>query len=144
MDPDRTAKASGRDIPISPKDAEEVCRSIRGMKLDKAKKWLEAVIDEKQIVTYRRHHRKHAHHATGTTRPEGGFPVKAADGILKVLKNAESNAENKGLDIERLQIIHAAAQRGRVLQKSIMRAHGRGSPYLQALVHLEVAVEERG
>ncbi len=143
MDPDRTTRASGRDVPISPKDAEEVCRSIRGMKLDNAKKWLEAVMEKEQLVTFRRHHRKHAHHPTGTTRPEGGYPVKAAEGVLKVLKNAESNAENKGLDLERLRVIHAAIQRGMVQKKSIMRAHGRGSPYFQRLIHIEIAVEER-
>ena len=144
LDPDRTTLASGRDLPVSAKDTEEVCRSIRGMRLEQAKKWLEAVMDEKQLVTYRRHHKKHAHHATGTTRPEGGYPVKAADAVVKVLKNAESNAESKGLNIEKLRIIHAAAQKGRKLRKAIPRAHGRSSPYVQQLTHIEIAVEERG
>lgn len=143
LDPDRTARASGRDLPISPKDAEEVCRTIRGMKVDRAKDFLEEVTELKQLVTYRRHHRKHAHHATGTTRPEGGYPVRAADAVLKVVKSVESNAENKGLDVEKLRIVHAAAQRGTRLQKSIPRAHGRSSPYIQQLVHIEIAVEER-
>ncbi len=143
LDPDRTTLASGRDVKVSAKDTEEVCRSIRGMRLEQAKTWLEAVMDEKQLVTYRRHHKKHAHHATGTTRPEGGYPVKAASAVAKVLKNAESNAENKGLNIEKLRIIHAAAQKGMKLQKSIPRAHGRSSPYLQQLTHIEIAVEER-
>ena len=37
LDPDKTVKASGVDMRISPKKAAEVCREIRGLKLDKAK-----------------------------------------------------------------------------------------------------------
>ncbi len=143
LDPDRTAKASGRDLKTSPKDTEEVLNMIRGMKLEQAKDALKDVADKKRWVTYRRHHKKHAHHATGTTRPEGGYPVKAATEVLKVVKSAESNAENKGLNLEKLKIIHAAAQKGMKYEKSIPRAHGSSSPYIQQLTHVELVLEER-
>ena len=73
----------------------------------------------------------------------GGYPVKASKYILKVLENAEANAESKGLDITRLRIIHAAAQKGLVIKKYIPRAFGRSSPYFRRLTHVEIVVEEQ-
>ncbi|NHW44659.1 MAG: 50S ribosomal protein L22, partial [Candidatus Verstraetearchaeota archaeon] len=52
------------------------------------------------------------------------------------------NAENKGLDVERLVIVHAAAHKGPVIRKYIPRAFGRATPFFQQLVHIEVAVKE--
>ena len=43
LDPDRTAIASGRDLRIKPKVAREICNSIKGMKLEDAKIFLEDV-----------------------------------------------------------------------------------------------------
>jgi len=40
--------------------------------------------------------------------------VKAAGQILKVLENAEANAEYKGLDTEKLRIIHISSHRGQL------------------------------
>ena len=39
--PDTSAKALGKELPISPKLAREVCGMVRGMKVDKAIKALE-------------------------------------------------------------------------------------------------------
>ena len=48
--------------------------------------------------------------------------------ILDVLESAQSNAENKGLDVDRLRIIHAAAYPGMKNKRYTPRAHGRASP----------------
>ena len=49
IDPDKTAIASGRNMPVSPKQCREVCKEIRGKNLDKAIELLEAVIEEKVL-----------------------------------------------------------------------------------------------
>ena len=72
----------------------------------------------------------------------GKYPVKAATEILKVVRNAESNAEFKGLDIERLRIIHASAYPGIKLKRAIPRAFGRSSPKNKSLTHVEIVLEE--
>lgn len=144
LDPEKTAVASGRDLPISLKEAREICKVIKGMKLSKAKELLKAVIEKKQPIPYRRYHGKVAHHR-GLERwkwPAGRCPVKAAKEILKVLENAENNAVNKGLDADRLKIIHAAAQKGPVLKKYTPRAFGRATPWFRKYTHVEIAVVE--
>ncbi len=144
LDPEKTALASGRDLPISLKEAREICKVIKGMKLSKAKELLEAVIEKKQPIPYRRYHGKVAHHR-GLERwkwPAGRYPVKAAREILKVLENAENNAVNKGLDAEKLKIIHAAAHKGPVYKKYTPRAFGRATPWFRKYTHVEIAVAE--
>ena len=144
VESEKVAVASGRDLDISWKEAREICNVIRGMKLSDAKKLLEEVIKLKQPIPYRRYHGKIPHHR-GLERwkwPAGRYPVKAASEILKVLNNLENNAENKGLDTERLRIFHAAAHKGPVIKKYTPRAFGRATPWFKRLTHVEVAVKE--
>jgi len=142
IDPDRTAKASGRNMRCSPKHCREICNEIRGMMLDKAMDLLNEVIKEKAWIPYRRHKKKRAHHSGMKKWHTGGHPVKASRHILKVLRNAEANADNKGLDIDRLKIIHAASQKGRTYKKYIERAFGRSTPYFEHTSHVEIVLEE--
>ncbi|RLF11006.1 MAG: 50S ribosomal protein L22 [Thermoprotei archaeon] len=143
LDPDKTCLASGRDLRVSFKKMVELCASIRGLKLEEAEKLLEDVIAKRRMIPFRRFKKKRAHHGSIDGYPAGGYPVKAAKELLKVLKNAENNAENKGLDASRLYVKHAAAQKGFKIRKYIPRAFGRATPYFQELTHVEVALEER-
>ncbi|MEM3402870.1 MAG: 50S ribosomal protein L22, partial [Candidatus Hadarchaeales archaeon] len=97
---DPCARAYGKEARVSPKDAVEICRAIKGMKLEKAKEFLMDVQRKKVAVPYRIHRKKLAHKKVVGT---GAYPVKAAKEILKVLKNAEENAKYKGLDVEKLR-----------------------------------------
>jgi large subunit ribosomal protein L22 len=147
VDPDRMAKASGRDLHISPKEAREVCNTIRYMQLDDAISYLERVIQKKEGVPYKRFKKNVPHHSEIAGRfgfPSGRYPVKTSSEILNVLKNAKANAENKGLDIESLRINHACAQAAMHLKNYIQRAHGRSTPYFHPLTHIEIVVEEVG
>ena len=68
--------------------------------------------------------------------------MKAAKEILKVLDSLEANCEEQGLDLERIKIVHAAAQRARVIKKYVPRAFGRSSPNFERLCHIEFVAEE--
>jgi large subunit ribosomal protein L22 len=114
------------------------------MMLDKAIDLLEQVIEEKAWIPYRRHKKKRGHHSGMKKWPAGGHPVKASEHILQVLKNAEANADTKGLDIDRLRIAHAATQRGRTYKKYIERAFGRSTAYYENTSHVEIVLEEVG
>jgi large subunit ribosomal protein L22 len=145
LDKDKTAVASGRDLRISPKKSREVCNSIKGMMLSQAKKFLEEVIQIKTPVPFKRYNKDLPHrHGLGNRWKfhQGAFPEKPARFIYDVLANAESNAEYKGLDPDRLKIIHAATMRGRKVRRYIERAHGRSSPYFKTLTHIEIVLEE--
>ena len=144
LDTDKTAIASGRDLRVSVKNTREVCNTIKGMGLEKAKNFLEGVIMLKTPVPFRRHNKKVGHrHAMGIHKfPAGRFPEKSARLVYEVIANAESNAEYKGLDPERLKITHCAVMQGRKVKRYIERAHGRSTPYFKTLCHIEIVLTE--
>ena len=73
----------------------------------------------------------------------GRYPIKTAHHILQVLQAAEANAENKGLDVDRLRIMHAAAYQGIKLKRYTPRAHGRASPKYDTTTHVEIVLDEK-
>ena len=72
----------------------------------------------------------------------GRYPQKAATEILKLLDNLESNAEYKGMDLDRLKIINAVVHKGRVIKRFIPRAMGRATPKNDVLTHVELVAQE--
>ena len=141
---DHMARVSGRELRISPKAAREICRYVNHMDLHKAQVFLEKVVVKEQAVPYRRHRKEVSHKRGLQGWYAGKYPVKAAQQVLKMFDELNSNAEEKGLDTERLRIIHAAAHRGRVLKRYFPRAMGRSSPNSEMLCHIEIVVEETG
>lgn len=142
LDPEKTAKVAGRELRISPKHAIEICRTIKGMRLEKARAFLEQVIAKKTPVPFRRYRKMVAHRHGIQKFAAGRYPVKAAARILKLLEGAEANAEFKGLDTENLRIIHASACSGMRLRGYYERAQGRSTPKDEYLTHVELVVEQ--
>jgi large subunit ribosomal protein L22 len=144
LDKDRTAKASGRDMRVSPKMAREVCNTIKGMRINEAKRLLEDVILLKQAVPFKRYKKKQAHRKNLKKWKwyAGRYPVKAASRIYDLLTSVESNAEFRGLDVETCRIVHAATHRARKIKRYIERAHGRSTPKFRNLSHVEIVVFE--
>ncbi len=138
-DPDTTAKALGREMPVSPKFAREVAGMIRGMKVDTARQALEDVIDKKRAVPLKRYN-KRVSHKPGVG--PGRYPAKAAKAILGVLDSAASNAEYKGLDVSNMAIATISVARGRTIPGHMPRAHGRATQWNQETVNLEIIIEE--
>lgn len=138
----KTAKALGRSLKISPKHAVEICNKIRGMKVEKAEAYLEDVIEMKTAVPFKRHNKKVGHRRGIGGWPTGRYPVKAAKQILDILKNAEANAEYKGLDTENLKILHISSHRGYVIRGWTPRAFGRASPFNTPTTHVQVVLGE--
>ena len=142
VDETRMVKASLREVDVSPKWSREVCKAIVGLTIPEAKQLLEEVVAMKRMIPYRRYKKKRAHHAQ--TRGPGGYPVKVAKHMLKLLDSLEANADFKGFDPDEVVIIHAAAHKGRRIRKFIERAFGRATPYDKQLVHIEVVGEVKG
>lgn len=141
LDPDSSVKASLREVDLSPKWSREVCAAIRGLRLQDARRLLEDVVAKRRMIPYRRYRKLRGHHSQ--TRGPGGYPVKVAKSLLKLLDTLEANAEFKGLDTDRLVLVHAEVHRARVIKKFFPRAFGRASPHNRALVHIEVAALQR-
>ncbi len=139
VDEEATARAIGRELPISPKKAVELCRALRGKSIEDAKEYLERVIAKRQAVPMRRYHTMVAHKkGVGP----GRYPVKVARHMLKVIQSAEENAGYKGLDVDSMRIKILVAHRGPITKGQMPRAHGRSSPWNQETVHLEIVLEE--
>lgn len=136
-----SAKAMGKEIHASPKDCEEICRKIKEMRLEEAQDYLEAVVNKEKPVPYKRHNKKRAHRK-GEGIDSGGYPVKAAKAVLEILENVEANAEYKGLDFEKLRIIHASAKKGMKFPGFQPRAFGRASPSDTPTTNVEMVVQE--
>jgi large subunit ribosomal protein L22 len=139
-DPEISSKAMGAELHISPKKSREVCCKIKGMKAPEARKFLEDVVALKQAVPFKRHHDGTGHRKGPMAA--GRYPVKASKAILKVLKNAESNAEYKGLEPANMYIVHVAIQRGRVIHGFMPRARGRATPKDTETVNIEMILSE--
>lgn len=118
------------------------------MSLNKAKAYLEAVIDHKRCIPFLRFNggvgRTAQAKNEGNTIGQGRWPKKSCEFILGLLKNAESNAELKGLEVDNLYVQHVQvnqAQRGR---RRTYRAHGRINAYMSSPSHIELILAERG
>jgi large subunit ribosomal protein L22 len=143
LNPEKTAKASGRELKVSHKAAREVCKAVKGMDLSKSKEYLKDVIAKKKPIPYTRYTKKLGHKGGMQKHFAGRYPKSAAERILRVIEAAEANAENKGLDVDRLRIIHAVAYPGIKLKRYTPRAHGRASPKYETTAHVEIVLEEK-
>jgi len=142
FDPAVHVRASGREVNVSPKAAREVALAIKGMPVTAAIELLEDVADKKMAIAFRRHKLKVGHRSELSGFPTGSYPVKTAKAFVTVLKNLQSNSEFKGLDPERVQIVHSSAYAGRTIKDFVPRAFGRSSANFHQLVHIELVGKE--
>jgi len=143
LDKEKTAKASTREVKISHKAAREVCHHIKGMMLNEAKEYLRDVQAKKKSIPYMRYNKKLPHRHGIVNAFSGRYPIKACAQILNTLQSAQANAENKGLDVDRLRIIHAAAYQGIKLKRYKPRAQGTSSPKFDTTTHVEIVLDEK-
>ena len=134
------ARARGIELPISPKKTYEVLNAIRGLPLERARTILEGVEELRTPIPFRRYNQETAHHrGTGPAR----YPKKVAHHLLKVLDNAEANAEYEGLDTEHLYVRVAASSRGRINKARMPRAQGRSTAWNEQTTHVEIVLAEQ-
>ena len=123
----KSSASRGSYLRVHFKNTREVAAHLHGMPLKKAYSFLEDVKLHKQAVPFRRF-------AGGIGRTSQGkvhgvqrarWPVKSVEFVLQLLKNAESNAVVKGLDIEKLEINHIQVNQAPKQRRRTFRAHGR-------------------
>jgi large subunit ribosomal protein L22 len=139
-DPGTSCKAMGHELHISPRQSREICRVLKGMKVDQAENYLKNVVALKQAVPFKRHNDSMGHRKGPMAA--GRYPQKAAKEFIKILENAKANGEYKGLDTERLKIIQIARQKGRIIKGFMPRARGSSSPKNTETVNIEMILEE--
>ncbi|KAJ3008445.1 60S ribosomal protein L17 [Thoreauomyces humboldtii] len=142
--PAKSAKAQGSYLRTHFKNTREVAKTISGMKLRKAVSFLGDVKEHKQAVPFRRFSggvgRTAQAKVWGVTQAR--WPAKSAEFVLGLLKNAESNAEIKGLNIESLVVRHIQVNQAPKQRRRTYRAHGRINPYMSHPCHVELTLVE--
>uniref|UniRef100_A0A0B6YUN9 Large ribosomal subunit protein uL22 n=1 Tax=Arion vulgaris TaxID=1028688 RepID=A0A0B6YUN9_9EUPU len=145
QNPAKSAKARGSDLRVHFKNTHETARAIAKMNLKRAQTYLQNVVEKKEIIPFRRFSggvgRKAQAKAFNHT--QGRWPVKSCEFLLQLLKSAESNAESKGLDAEKLTVEHIVVQRAGKLRRRTYRAHGRINPFMCSPCHVEVILAEK-
>jgi len=123
----------------------ETAQAIKKMPLSRASRYLKNVIAQKEIIPFRRFMGGVGRHAQAKVHgtSQGRWPVKSAEFLLHLLKNAESNAEYKGLDADHLVVDHIQVNRAPKMRRRTYRAHGRINPYMSSPCHIELCLVEK-
>ncbi len=139
-----TARAFTANSNISLKYATEICREIRGKPLNKAEAFLERVLAHEDFLPLKKFNRKVAHRK-GESKSgvkSGRYPKKPCTAFISLLESVKSNADFKGLDTEKLLIVHTFASQG--FSRYSFQPKGRiaGKRRKRKATHIEVIVRE--
>ena len=141
FDSTRHVRASMREKKISHKHAREAATAIKGLSIEKARDYMLSVVAKERAVPFRRF-KNQVGHRSDPGMMSGRYPEKTAGEFIKLLDNLESNAEYKGMDMDRLKIINATAHKGVVIKRFIPRAQGRATDKNDVLTHVELVAQE--
>merc|ERR1712061_336139 len=141
----KAAKARGSNLRVHFKNTRETAQAIKKMPLSRASRYLKNVIAQKEIIPFRRFMGGVGRHAQAKVHgtSQGRWPVKSAEFLLHLLRNAESNSEYKGLDAGPLVSDHIQVNRAPKMRRRTYRAHGRINPYMSSPCHIEVCLVEK-
>ena len=143
--PTKSCKSRGSTLRVHFKNTRETAQAIKGMRIRKATKYLKDVTLKKQCVPF-------CCYKGGVGRcaqakewgwTQGRWPKKSAEFLLHMLKNAESKADLKGVDVDSLVIEQIQANKARTMRCRTYRAHGRINPYTSSPCHTEMILTEK-
>jgi len=140
-DTTRHVRAAVREKQISHKHAREIAVQIKGLSIEKARDYLQSVVNKQRAVPFRRYKNQVGHRSDPGVM-SGRYPQKSATEFIKLLDNLESNAEYKGMDLDRLKIVNATVHKGVIIKRFTPRAFGRASPKNNVLTHIELVAKE--
>jgi large subunit ribosomal protein L17e len=144
FNPCAAVKARGSDLRVHFKNTRETGAAIKGMTLTRAKTYLENVIVKKEIIPFVRFKLGVKGHSQckNVSAPIGRWPKKSCEVLLGLLKNAESNADIKGLETDRLVVEHIQVNQARRGRRRTYRAHGRINAFMSMPCHVELFLAE--
>lgn len=93
--PARSASARGSYLRVSYKNSRETAQAVSGWNLQKAKKYLDQVLEHERVIPFRRFNGSIGRTAQGKEFgvTKGRWPTKSVQFIQGLLKNAEANAD---------------------------------------------------
>merc|ERR1711879_62948 len=144
IDGAKSARARGSYLRVSFKNTRETAQAVDGWKLERALTYLGNVLEHKEAVPMRRYAGSTGRTAQGKAFgvSKARWPVKSAEILIGLLKNAEANADTKGLDTSNLIIKHIQVNQAPKQRRRTYRAHGRINPYMSNPSHIELILAE--
>ncbi|XP_045153548.1 60S ribosomal protein L17-like [Echinops telfairi] len=143
--PTKFCKSRGSNLRVHFKNTRETAQAIKYMHIQKATKYSKDVPLQKQCLLLQRYNGGVGRCAQakqwGWT--QGRWPKKSAEFLLHMLKNAESHAELKGLDMDSLVIEHIQVNKAPKMCFQTHRAHGRINPHMSSPCHIEMILTEK-
>merc|ERR1711862_871043 len=148
--PSKSCKSRSKYIRCHFKNTREAAKMLKGMNLRKAQKYLKDVTEHKRCVPFLRFKRgvgrtaqaKQFSSAPGHSASQGRWPEKSCKYLLELLRNAESNAELKSLDVDSLYVEHVSVNEAPKNRRRMYRAHGRINPFMSHPCHIEMILTE--
>lgn len=135
-------KAKGAHLRVHFKNVVEVAAAVKGMSVERAKRYLNAVIEHKEAIPIKSSKGGRGRHAQAKAfRTPGSlcfWPKNASKVVLGLLTNAAANAEANGLSTADLKVVHAQANQAPKGRRRTYRAHGRIGPYMSVPAHVEL------
>ncbi len=118
----KTANAKLMGALVSTNTSRVVLKKIKGKKVDKAIKFLEGLLNQKRDI-------------------DGQYHTRTTESLLKILKSAQANAKNKTMNLDKLFVREAKADKAarRSLAKSRTPHRGR----VGKSSNIEIILEER-
>jgi large subunit ribosomal protein L17e len=145
LDENKVAKASVRNAKVSYKNTHETGSTMRGRYVLDAIKYLDDVVLHKQCVPMKRYKggvgRTSQARQFGTT--QGRWPEKSCVLVKSLLRDLKAVAQEKSLDLNKLQIVHFQVNRAPTIHNRTYRAHGRVTAWNKSPCHVEVVAAER-
>merc|ERR1711981_31063 len=146
----KSCKSRGKYIRCHFKNTRETAKMLKGMNLRKAQRYLKDVIEHKRCVPFIRFNRgvgrtaqaKQFTSAPGMRAHQGRWPEKSCKTLLELLRNAESNAELKSLDVDSLYVEHVSVNEAPKNRRRVYRARGRINPFMSHPCHVEMILTE--
>ncbi|MFA5357949.1 MAG: 50S ribosomal protein L22 [archaeon] len=140
----KTAKALIKNADVSLKYSTEICNQMRGKMVQKNIEWLEKIILHETHLPLQMYNKKVGHRRGQAMLgvKAGRYPEKVAKKIITLLELAKANADFKGLDTEKLLVIHAFASQG--LKRYGHQNKGKigGKVHLKPSINIELVVME--
>ena len=143
----KSARASGNGLRTHFKNAREVGHAIKGMELQKAKAYLDDVLEMKQAIPYKRFTGGRGRHSQGKNvhapGSQCGWPVKSVQYFRDLLVNAEANANSNQMSGESMYIWHVQVNQAPKHRRRTYRAHGRIGAYKASPCHIEIILRQK-
>ncbi len=118
----KTAMAKESGAPVSLRYSRMLLRELKNKRVSSAKKFLEGMLARKADL-------------------DGMYLTKTSKKVLEILKSAEANAKNKSLNVEKLFIKNAKADKPQKRNLAKSRTPFRGR--IGKAASIEITVEER-